>query len=176
MKTERAETYYFKELDRRKDLDSAPTFRVAVLALVGGVFSYYTQHLALTQGWLSWLFLVAAGAVVVFAALSIIWMVRLYVGFSWGYLPSPELLEGYYRELCDYGEKFGFDSGGPEEAFDKYLGAKYVEAATLNVRNNNARSELLYRASFFLAIAVFFTLLAGVPLLFQAVERAIVAN
>jgi hypothetical protein len=173
MNTIRAETFYFKELDRRRDTDSAPTFRVAALALLGGVFSFYLRSFAIDGGLGAWLFLFSAAAVVVFSTLAVIWIVRLFVGFSWGYVPCPDQLESHYGELLAYHEKFTLDSGTPDEAFDQYLRRCFVEAASKNMRNNNDRSELLYRASFFLALAVFFTLIAGIPVLYRALGSVV---
>jgi len=172
MNTARAETFYFKELERRKDLDAAPTFRVAALTLLGGVYSFYLKSFHIDGSIISWLFLIAATGTLVCGSLSVVWIVRSFVGFSWGYVPCADQLLAHHAELQKYHTEHGLDSGTPDTVFDEYLQKCFVEAASKNTRNNNLRSELLYSASYFLAVAVLFTLLAGVPVLYRALERA----
>jgi hypothetical protein len=164
----RAETFYFKELERRRDIDAAPTFRVAALALLGGIMSSYLSRFTIDGTPMAWFFLISSGGVIVFSTLAVIWIVRLFVGFTWGYIPCPDELQAHFDALRRYNEEHGLDSGTPEETFDAYLKTCFIDAASRNMRNNNARSELLYRASFFIAVAVLFTLIAGVPVLYRA--------
>ena len=58
-------------------------------------------------------------------------------------------------------------------AFENYLKDCYIQAASRNMRNNNTRSELLYRGSFFIALAVLLTLLAGIPVLHSLLSNVI---
>jgi hypothetical protein len=167
---QRAETFYFKELERRRDIDGAPTLRIAALALLGGVMSSYLTRFSIDGSPMAWLFLVASAGVIVFSTLAVIWIVRLFVGFTWGYTPCPDELQAHFDRLTTYDEEHGLDSGTVEEAFDAYLKTCFIEAASRNMRNNNARSELLYRASFFIAVAVLFTLVAGIPVLYRALR------
>jgi hypothetical protein len=168
MDLEFLKTLYFRELERRAQLDSAPTFRVAVLALIGTVMSYYLQRFTLANTLGSWLFILCAGGVIFFSTLSIVWIVRIYVGFDWEYLPTAKELRNYERALFEYHAQYGIDGQTPSALFNSHLEKLLVSAATRNTSNNNTRSEWLYRASLFLSCAVVGTLLAGAPVLFQA--------
>lgn len=162
---------YFRELDRRDQLDAAPTLRIAVLALVGGVFSSYFRALRMDSSILTWIFLSAAMGALVFAVLTVIWIVRSYVGFSWEHLPYASDLGSFYDSLVHYEQTYELASGTADTMFDEDLCLKLQTAATTNAYNNNARSELIYAASRFLAGVVVCTLLGGVPVVIQASEQ-----
>jgi hypothetical protein len=102
MDLELAKTLYFRELDRRQELDSAPTFRVGVLALVAGVFSYYAEHFTITDNASSWFFLGCSAGALVSGALAIVWVIRSYTGFVWAYLPFADQLKAHYDSLLEY--------------------------------------------------------------------------
>ncbi len=172
MDVKRAETFYFKELERRRDLDAAPTLRIAALALLGGVFSFYVKVFDLNGGIWSSMFLVCAAVVIVFASLAVIWIMRLFVGYSWGYMPCPDDLGAYFDTLVEYHDKY-HPKKTANQMFEAHLRGLFIQAASLNMRNNNARSELLYRASFFLTIAVLLTLISGIPVLYTLLSRTI---
>jgi hypothetical protein len=165
MDIEFLKTLYFRELDRRVQLDSAPTPRVAILGIVGGVFTYHTDRLTLTDEWATLLFLSSAASAVIFSTLSVVWIIRSYVGYTWAYLPFADQLANHYETLVEYHEAYASETAEPERLFENHLRQRLVEATTQNASNNNQRSELIYRASLFLSVAVVFALLAGVPLL-----------
>jgi hypothetical protein len=173
MDLELAKTLYFRELDRRAELDGAPTLRVAVLALLGGVYSYYIQHFQANAGWMSLLFVAGAGGALLFSVLAVAWIIRSYVGYAWAYLPFAQQLEAHFEELAEYHAQFGAEARTAEEMFETQLRQRLIEAATRNASNNNRRSELMVRASFFLSVAVVFSLISGVPLLSEALAATL---
>ena len=173
MDLEFAKLLYFRELDRRAELDSAPTFRVAILALLGGVFSFYMQHFQPASNVLSILFLASAAATVFFSVLSVIWIIRSYSGYVWAYLPLPEQLATHYEELVEYHSRYPSETNTAETLFATHLRQQFIEAASRNARNNNRRSEFIYRASLFLSVAVVFSLLAGLPVLSEGLRVAL---
>lgn len=162
-----AKTLYFRELDRRAELDGAPTLRVAVLALLGGVYSYYIQHFRPGADGMSLLFVVGAAGALLFALLAVAWIIRSYVGYAWRYLPFAKQLEASYEEIREYCTQFGPETMAPEEMFETHLRRELIEAATRNASNNDQRSELMVRSSLFLSGAVVCSLISGVPLLSQ---------
>ena len=168
-----AKTLYFRELDRRSELDGAPTFRVAILALLGGVFSYYTQHFSPARDLMSGLFLLSAAGTVAFAALAVVWIIRSYSGYTWAYLPFADQLQEHYESLVAYHAEYPSETQTAESLFSDHLRQRLIEAASRNASNNNQRSELIYRASFFLSVAVVFSLVAGLPVLSQGLATAL---
>lgn len=173
MDIEFLKTLYFRELDRRAQLDGAPTPRVAILGVVGGVFTYYSERLELSHPFFTWFFLGCAAGAIVFSALSIIWIIRSYVGYTWAYLPYVDQLASHYQTLVAYHEEYATETAEPDRLFANHLRQRLVEATTQNTSNNNQRSELVYGASLFLSVAVVFALLAGLPLLSNALAAVL---
>src|SRR5690242_17096846 len=118
MTLEFAQDLYFRELDRRTALDAAPTLRIGAIALIAGAFSVYSTKYSVTGNFLSWLFILGGGGVIVCSVLSIIWIIRSYVGYRYGYLSSPVALLEHYRKL-EALPKSSFPAGvGARETFD----------------------------------------------------------
>lgn len=162
-------TLYFREIERRGQLDRAPTFQIGILAILGGVFAYYLDSLTVSSAVGKSVFAACAAATVVFALLAILWIIRSYLGYRWALLAYPEQLMDYYHELEEYDHQHGLDAASPDSVFERHLRDLLVEAATHNAANNNSRSELLYAANRYLAIAVVFTLVAGLPGIVRAI-------
>ncbi|MGZ5442973.1 MAG: hypothetical protein ACXW5U_13045 [Thermoanaerobaculia bacterium] len=171
MDLEFAKTLHFRELDRRVELDQAATYRVAIVGVVGGVFTYYSDKLPLNAS-LHWLFVICAAAALVFSTLAIIWLVRSFVGYNWKYSAYPSELLAHYRELVSYVQQYAITTP-VSDLFNEQVRDRLVAAATVNMQNNNLRAALLYRASLFIVSAVVATLIGGIPLVFHAL-RAVV--
>jgi hypothetical protein len=167
-----AKALYFRELDRRTELDGAPTMRVAILALLGGLFSYYSQRFIVERDLSSVVFIIGTAGTIFFAVVAVIWIIRSYVGFTWAYLPFPDQLESHFQALIEYQAQYAFETA-PEVLFTAHLRQRLIEAASQNASNNNQRAELIYRASLFLSIAVIFSLVAGAPVLFRSFSAAL---
>jgi len=162
---------YFHELDRRDRLDQAPTLRVAVLALGAGLFTYYLDLYALGDDILGGIFLFAGCGAIVSGLLTIIWIIRSYLGYTYSFLPYASQLEKYWRDLQRYRREYQLEEDASRLLFQEALEERLVEAVTHNSFNNNSRSELLYGASRFLAAFVVFALLAGLPVVAGGVAR-----
>ena len=167
-----AKALYFRELDRRTELDGTPTMRVAILALLGGLFSYYSQRFVVECDLPSVVFIIGTAGAIFFAVVAVIWIIRSYVGFTWAYLPFPDQLESHFQALVEYQAQYAFETA-PEVLFAAHLRQRLIEAASQNASNNNQRAELIYRASLFLSIAVIFSLVAGAPVLFRSLSAAL---
>ena len=171
MTLEFAQTLYFREIDRRFQLDAAPTVRVAALGLLGAIFSFYIGRYQPSGRFLPWLFLICVAGALVSGALAVIWIVRSYAGFIWQYLPSAARLIAHYHDLEIAANRAPAGTLDAKQVFETGLIEHLAAAAAHNARNNNIRSELLYYASSFIASAVAFTFLAGVPVLFESLAR-----
>ena len=162
MDLEFTKTLYFRELDRRAQVDSGSSFRIGVLALLAGVFVYYLNTYTMSNFWCGAFFVLCATTSALFAFLAIISIIRVYVGFQWSYLPYPGQMLQYHQALQAYQAHYGESS---PDAFSEYLLHALIESATANMINNNSRSEHLYAASRSLSIAVVSTMLAGIPVI-----------
>ena len=165
MDIEFAKMLYFRELDRRSQLDPGSNFRVGVLALLAGVYVYYLNTYTMSNLWCGVLFVLCAIISALFALLAIISIIRVYVGFQWSYLPYPEQMLRYHQDLQAYQADYGESS---PDAFSEYLLLALIESATTNMANNNSRSEHMYAASRALSIAVVSTMLAGIPVITES--------
>lgn len=171
MNVDFAKELYFRELDRRAALDAAPTMRIAALASLAAIFSFYASHYDPAGAFLPRLFVLFAAGALCFGSLAAIWILRAYLGFEWQYLANASKLLEHFN-LLEAAE--GEGKTGPRTAtqlFESRLVDMLVAAAAHNARNNNARSTLLYYSGIYLAIAVICTMLAGAPVLSQALMR-----
>jgi len=161
---------YFRELDRRDVLDSAPTLRIGVLALLAALHSFYFSIFPLgNSGW-TWIFLALTSAATVLSVLAILWIVRCFVGYTWKYLPPAARLLEYFGELTAYEQEYRLGERRASQLFDESLRHQLAKTTEHNESNNVKRSELLYGASRFLAAAVILTLLAAIPVLIEGLR------
>src|SRR5947207_2770401 len=98
-----AQALYFRELDRRFQLDSAPTTRVAAIGLIAGTFSFYGSRYTPEGAVLPWIFLASIAGAMIFGTLAIAWIVRCYAGYEWSYLANPQNLLDHYAQLKAFG-------------------------------------------------------------------------
>lgn len=103
--------------------------------------------------------------------MTVIWIIRSYLGYTYSYLPYASELKSYWRDLQGYREEYMLEESASRLLFQEALEERLVEAVTHNSFNNNSRSELLYGASRFLAAYVVFALLAGLPVVAGGVAR-----
>jgi hypothetical protein len=150
---------YFREIERKQEFDSAPGVPIAVLTVVGGVFTFYLKSFLWIDTVLSLLFGVLLLVAGVFAVLTVVWIIRSYIGAEYEYLPYADELFGHYNDL----QGFFDDAKAASEDFTADLRVRMVEATTANQYNNNRRSELLFGTKRFLAGLVVATLLAAIP-------------
>lgn len=174
VKAEFAKELYFRELDRRDQLDSSSTFRVAVVTLLAGLFSYYSSAYRADELGQPWLFLLCAIGAAVAVSVAIILVVSSFIGYTWAYLAPASDLLSYYQNLVAYERDHGIDGSSAAHEFERALVERFVAAASHNVLNNNSRSEKLYLASRLIAIAVVLGLVAGLPLAVNFIAHAVI--
>lgn len=175
MDLEFVKTLHFRELDRRNELDQAATYRVAIVGVIAGVFSYYAERIPLANPVHRWLFVVAATGALVFSVLSVVLIIRSFIGYTWKYAPYPSDLLAHYKQLLSYVEQHKVQRSA-SELFSEQVVERLVQAASANMHNNNVRSELVYRASVFIVFAIACTLIAGVPLISHAFSTILQAR
>jgi len=149
------ETYDF-EIERKDRLTASIStpITVQIAAVIG--FSYIVIDIGLLQHWYEWLsilFLAGAAALLAFAVTS---LVQQNFGYDYGYLPMPDALESYYRQLRDYYDLYGDQivDGNLERDFEDYVVSRYIAEASRNGRNNDKRSSYIYRANLFTVLSL----------------------
>jgi hypothetical protein len=165
VKHEFAKELYFRELDRRVQLDGAPSFRVIAIGLIAGLFTQYFKVYSGAGLPAPRVLVALAGAASICCGGADIQIVRSYLGYDWQILAPAQQLLGYYYELQHYRDAYGEESDpDADSTFADYLRLRMVEAASANNSNNNTRSERLYSASRLIAFAVGAALLGGAVL------------
>ena len=173
MDIELSKELYYRELDRRDQLDSSITLRVAVVTLLAGLFSYYASAYDAAGLGAPWLFIACASGAAVTAGAAVVVIISALTGYTWAYIALPTDLLEYYDALVRYEQVHGLESKTASEQFEHSLRTRLVAAATHNVLNNNSRSEKLYLASRLISIAVVLGLVAGLPLAVDFVARTV---
>jgi hypothetical protein len=155
---------------------STPRRRSASLAVLGSIVSFYIEKYRPTLPFLEALFVVGIAGASVFAVLSVVWLIRSYVGYVWRLLPPATELERFFEQLKAYDAQYGLGVGTPTSHFEAHLLSLLVDAATRNSKGNNQRSHITATATVYLVVATVFTLLAGLPLAYEALNRIVLRN
>ena len=162
-----AKEFYFRELDGKVQQDTRLGVYVALLSAVGGVLAYLIRSAWTFQtNWFIGSFALSFISVV-FYSLSIVWVFRATVGFTYEKIPSADILLDYWQDLSQYYRENPVVTGSASSDFENFLVRHFSNAATRNSQNNSARSAHYYLASLFLLWVVIFSALAGLCLVFN---------
>jgi hypothetical protein len=150
-KKKRFEVYekrYFHELDTRERVESRLKTPLTMFAIVFGIIAFLSNKVIEAvdthQDFGFWLFY--SGSIVMFV-LSVYFFIRSIYGYHYSLLPTPEVMENYYRNIEDEYAKtnLGSAKAWAQEAFEDYLYNSYVQYTTQNTKNNDAKSLNLIR-------------------------------
>ena len=163
MKLDLIREHYFHEQNRRMAIDSATTFPVAMLVILGGLVAYYLQIIPLPSCQLIFVRLFYLLLIVGVICLGIAgWYIVLsFIRRRYLDLASMGEWLDYHEELEAYVNYEGDTTVNPDESLEYKLKHKYAEAVDRYSGMNIARMSNLYWARVFLA-------LAALPLLFCA--------
>jgi len=171
MKIDFLKQRYDFELSRREQLTAALALPVGVLGGLGSIIALMARSFVYERAILTEIFvpLLVLDAAAFFACL--ICLAGAYHRQSHIYLPL-------LKELQDWEDAFvgvySYDAamGKAEEAFDRHIGERIIEAADQNTRNNDQRSRLLYWSRISLFTVLGFTALTGVPFVVNQVRSS----
>jgi hypothetical protein len=151
--------YYFRELNRRNEIDGSLSTPIGLItALVGGgsyLITNFEYHVSL---WLTIPFIAAMGAGLVFLGLSVYNLIKAYTNFPSRYnyilIADNEEIETYRQELKAYYAANPSLRDTSEEEFEQYLISSMVKNTGANQRNNKRKMKFSYHCEKNLIIAL----------------------
>ena len=161
MKLEFLKNRYDFELQRKEQLTSALTLPVGVLSVLGGLMTAMARSFTGKHLWLSVSFFASSGVDVVVFFTCLIYLFRAYHEQKYMYLPLLYELQGWENDFVGL-NSYDAAMGKADEAFERHIGERIIEAADRNTANNERRSGLLHRARLALFGVLIFTTLTGV--------------
>ena len=169
MKIDFLKQRYDFELSRREQLTAALALPVGVLGGLGSLIalmarSFVYQHDLLSKMFLPLLVLDISAFFACLTYLALAYHRQTYI-----YLPLLKELQEWEDAFVGL---YSYDAamGKAEEAFDRHIGERIIEAADQNTRNNDKRSRLLYWSRISLFVVLGLTALTGVPFVLNKVR------
>jgi hypothetical protein len=161
LKLEFLKERYDFELQRREQLTSALTLPVGVLSGLGGLMIAMVRSFTAKRLWLAVPFYVGFALDVVAFFVCLFYVARAYHGQKYKYLPLLKELQDWEDDYIGL-NSYDAAMGKMEQAFEKHLGERIIDAADRNTENNEWRSYRLHRARLSLFMVLIFTTVAGV--------------
>jgi hypothetical protein len=151
--------YYFRELNRRNEINSSLSIPIGLItALVGGgsyLITNFEYHVSL---WLTIPFIVAMLAGLVFLGLSVYNLIKAYTNFPGRYdyviIADNDDIEKYRQELKAYYAANPSFPDSSEEDFEQYLIASMVRNTGANQKNNKRKLKFSYNCEKHLIITL----------------------
>jgi hypothetical protein len=171
MKVEFLKERYDFELNRREQLTAALALPVGVLGGLGSVLALMARSFVYRHDLLTKLFVpfLVVDVVAFFACLT--YLARAYHRQKYLYLPLLQELQDWENLFVGL-HSYEVAMGQADEAFEKHIGERIIEAADRNTQNNDERSRLLYWSRVSLFVVLGLTALAGIPFVVNQVRFA----
>lgn len=141
--------YYFRELNRRNEINGSLSIPIGLIsALVGGgsyLLTNFEYHLSF---WLTASFLAAAGVGLLFLLLAVYNLIKAYTNFpgryNYVFIADNEELEKYRQGLKAYYAANSSLPDASEEEFEQYLIVEMVKNTGANQKNNKRKTKFSY--------------------------------
>lgn len=151
--------YYFRELNRRNEINSSLSIPIGLItALVGGgsyLITNFEYHVSL---WLTIPFIVTILIGMVFLVLSVYNLIKAYTNFPGRYyyilIADNEVIEKYRQDLKAYYAANPSLPDASEEEFEQYLIANMVKYTGANQKNNRRKTKFSYNCEKHLIISL----------------------
>lgn len=151
--------YYFKELNRRNEINGSLSTPIGLItALVGGgsyLLTNFEYHLS---AWLTLPFIVTMTVGVSFLLFSVYNLIKAYTNFpgryDYAYVADNEVIEKYRQDLKAYYAANPSLRDISEEEFEAYLIEQMVEYTGKNQKNNKRKTKFSYNCEKNLIIAL----------------------
>lgn len=179
-KSTRQEFYekrYFHELESREKIESRLKTPLTMFAIVFGLLAYLIKEVLLKSHFnLGVSFWFLSGVTVITFIISLVYFFRTLHGYHYLLLPTPVVLEEYYKETMTKYTQIDEEKADiwTSEAFDEYLLNCYIKYTTQNTLNNDAKSLNLNRCISLLMISFVSTCLAYVPFYYHTVFKGLI--
>lgn len=144
-----SKSIYFHEVSRKNDLNSSIAFPAGVIgALAAGIATIATS---LDGEWraIEWICFIASTFTVIFLAIAALYLARSYHGYTYRYIPIPTELAKWRSSLQP-----ALSLHMAEEYYQLELIKLFDEGSAVNTVNNDIKSTNLYRATFWILLAL----------------------
>jgi len=146
---------YFHEIDMREHANARVQIPLAITVSLVGAASFMLTNVTFSiESFIAKLFFAALGCGYMLIALSIIFLIRSWWGYTYNFLPSAESSEKYRVKLIETYKPFDDGESIAENYFKDYLKEKFISCSSLNTRCNDKRALQLHRANGFLIAAL----------------------
>lgn len=147
--------FYFKELNRRNEINSSLTIPIGLItALIGGVSYLLTNFEYHCRVWLTIPFVMATSTGVMFLICAVFNLIKAYTNFPGHYdyilIADIDVLESYYQSLQKY---YASDPGlydNADKDFEEYIITEMVRNTGANQRTNNRKTKFSYNCEKYL--------------------------
>lgn len=146
---------YKNEFDRRDKLTSQINIPVIVTTVIFGAFTYSIQHIGAVQSTIPMVIAIIAFIVLVASILvSAIFIILAFYGYEYEYIATPQSIDKYYNQLCEFYKNSANKVQIIEDAFETYLINDYCKCSETNTLNNDKRSTYLHDARTAIIVAI----------------------
>lgn len=151
--------YYFRELDRRNQLNSSLSIPIGLITgLAGGVSYLLTNFDYAIRFWLSIPFVVVTGGGIIFLLLSIYNLIIAYTNFPRPYnymlIADVDVIEKYHQDLKAYYIANPGVEDTSEKEFENYIVSEMVVNTGNNQKNNKKKTKFSYNCEKYLIRAL----------------------
>lgn len=137
------EERYWHEIDAREKIESRIKTPFSMFLIVFGLIAYLFKETFLSDNLnFSWYFWIAYVSSIILFVTSIGFFLRAIYGYHYLLMPTPEVLELYFKQILDDYKKTDRTKANfwTREAFKEYLFNSYVTYTTQNTKNNDSKS------------------------------------
>ena len=178
-----AEDRYYKELARKDTINAQLSLPIAlILAMIGVVGFFFTNfnprlftEPSIATICFMILFGIALPGLVICLLIAICFLKRVFLGLSYGYVPTPKQLSKYTQNLEKYYNQIGARNidAKIEEDLQRHLINEYSKY-TQNNRNQNIRKTYsLTKAKAFITLALVFLIISGLSfVVLQSIDKS----
>lgn len=146
--------YYKKQYEiesaRRQAMTSAVAMPVAIISVVLGGLAVVSKSVQPPLTGSAWLQLVCIAVAACLILASAYYAARSFYGYAYGHMPTAEEIKSYYEKLAAFYENTQSSTSAKvaaEKEALEYLDKVTAEYASLNCKNNDAKSFYLHRAN-----------------------------
>ncbi len=157
--------HYFFEINRKHQITGQLGIPIGVLTILGGAIAFFVKSV---QYNFDIKCLILAGTILIsifFLVRTIYCLIRSYYGYLYRYVPTPQEIEEYRKELSAYYESEATPEGDVNKEIEDYLLERYAICTHANTINNDSKSAYLHKANKYLIFTLIFVIISSIPYL-----------
>lgn len=175
MEREIYQKQYDFELEQRNSVASASNIPIVALTIVGGALSTMIVDFKYLWCLSTYVFISLSFLALVTIVISMVFLFRSFIGYSYQKIPPAPALTKYYSELKNWHQQSCKNEEDPiglaKVDFDEYFNERLSEAAENNGTNNLKRGNFLHDATLWVAIALALLIFAAPFYIYQKINR-----